>query len=1174
MESLDDLTDGPARILIVEDEILLAKDLASSLKNLGYEITGRVSSAEEAIQIVEESNPDLILMDIKLEGEMDGIEAADQIRTRFDMPVVYLTAFPEKDALERAKATEPYGYLGKPISQLELRSTIETALYKHEADKRVREGEEKYKNLFHGSNDAIFIHDLEADIIDANRRVQEMFGYSEEEILALRVPDLHPKEALPICHQQFENIARDGYVCLEVDFVRKNGEVFIAEVSSSLFEFSGRKIVQGIVRDITDRKKAEEALKARVHQQAAVADLGQSALAGAEPSTLMDEAVEKVAQALEVEYSKILELLPNGTELLLRAGVGWTEGLIGHTTVGAGNDSQAGYTLLSSEPVIVEDLCTESRFSLPPLLQDHRVVSGMSVIIQGRERPFGVLGAHTTESRQFAEDDVNFLQSVANVLAQAIERTRAEEELRESQERYRQLSEVTFEGIVFHDQGIILDANRQYCEMHGYSLGELKGKQALSLAVAPESMELVRRQIESRSHEPYEAIGLKKDGTKFPIEVQVRSRDFEGRQISNVAIRDITERKQAEEALREKEEMLETILATSPVGIGLTVDRRIKWVNKAWTKMFGLGHPDDYLGQDARILYPSKEEYERVGEALHADLAVGKLRETDALFRRKDGSHFRAHMRMKAIYASDLSKGTVAVITDISERMKAVEALQESEAQKQAILDGITTNIAFVNENLEILWVNKAAADSAAKLPSDMIGHKCHEFWGDSEKPCDGCPTVRAFETKSSEHKTRLASDGRVREHNAEPVFASNGRLLGVVEIAHDIAEKQKAQEIMVQNVKFKAVADLASGVAHNFNNLLQIVLGNASLAVMNLELGDFSNIRANLEEIIKSSRFGAETVRRLNSFAKAGAADILDEPEVCDLSDIVRQAVQMTTAWWKTSPEKRGISVNLKLDLQDETFVRGHKGKVFEVLVNLIKNAAEAVSDKGGDIKIVTSLQGEQVGLTVQDSGVGISEANMSRLFTPFFTTKFEAGTGLGLATSRQIVNQHGGHILVDSIEGEGTTVTVDLPLAQELPRPAELPEKTDGVKHLTVLAIDDMEAAVRMFRAGLERLCHTALTALSGQEGLAIFSETTPDVVVCDLGMPEMNGWQVAKAIKEMCEERGIPKTPFIILTGWGGQPGEEHKMAENGVDAVVEKPVDMPKLLEVINEVIQKK
>ncbi|HEY6749725.1 MAG TPA: response regulator [Rubrobacteraceae bacterium] len=179
----------------------------------------------------------------------------------------------------------------------------------------------------------------------------------------------------------------------------------------------------------TDRKRAEEALETRARQQAAVADLGRRALTEPTLSALMDKAVEVVAHTLGVRYCEILELLPEGDALLLRAGVGWKEGLVARTTLGVGLNSQAGYTLASRESVIVEDLREEKRFSGPLLLHEHGVVSGMSVVIHGQDKSFGVLGAHTDSRRAFTEDDANFLQAVANVIATAVDRKEAEEAL-------------------------------------------------------------------------------------------------------------------------------------------------------------------------------------------------------------------------------------------------------------------------------------------------------------------------------------------------------------------------------------------------------------------------------------------------------------------------------------------------------------------------------------------------------------------------------------------------------------------------------------------------------------------------------------------------------------------------------------------------------------------------
>jgi PAS domain S-box-containing protein len=189
-----------------------------------------------------------------------------------------------------------------------------------------------------------------------------------------------------------------------------------------------------------ERGRVEAELQARAGQQAAIAALGQRALAGAHPEHLMAAAVRLVAETLDVEYAKVLELLPDDRALSLRAGVGWKPGLVGQATVPASRGSQAGYTLFAGRPVIVENLATETRFTGPALLVEHGVVSGLSVVIRDRRRPFGVLGAHTTRQRTFTQDDAHFLEAVANLLATGIARSRAEEELRSSRAQLRHLA--------------------------------------------------------------------------------------------------------------------------------------------------------------------------------------------------------------------------------------------------------------------------------------------------------------------------------------------------------------------------------------------------------------------------------------------------------------------------------------------------------------------------------------------------------------------------------------------------------------------------------------------------------------------------------------------------------------------------------------------------------------
>jgi serine phosphatase RsbU (regulator of sigma subunit)/anti-sigma regulatory factor (Ser/Thr protein kinase)/putative methionine-R-sulfoxide reductase with GAF domain len=221
-------------------------------------------------------------------------------------------------------------------------------------------------------------------------------------------------------------------------------------------------LVRGTVHDITEHKQAADEIKLLARLQAVVAELGERALGSVPLSDVLDDAVTQVARALGADYCKVLELLASREALLLKHGVGWKPGYVGQATVGLGTESQAGYTLLSDEPVIVEDLRTEKRFGGTSLLHEHEVISGMSVVISTKQGPYGVLAAYTRRHRTFTSDEVNFLQAVANVLGSAIERQRAEAQLRRTNQTQRALSKCNEALIRSTDESTLL---QQICDI-------------------------------------------------------------------------------------------------------------------------------------------------------------------------------------------------------------------------------------------------------------------------------------------------------------------------------------------------------------------------------------------------------------------------------------------------------------------------------------------------------------------------------------------------------------------------------------------------------------------------------------------------------------------------------------------------------------------------------------
>jgi len=310
-------------------------------------------------------------------------------------------------------------------------------------------------------------------------------------------------------------------------------------------------------------------------------------------------------------------------------------------------------------------------------------------------------------------------------------------------------------------------------------------------------------------------------------------------------------------------------------------------------------------------------------------------------------------------------------------------------------------------------------------------------------------------------------------------------------------------------------------------------------------------------------------TVKRLQTFAGARYHDETGVAEVVDFSETVTQAIDMTSPWWKNAAEKAGTCITFSRKLEPACTVRGNRGELFEMAVNLIKNATEALPN-GGLIEVETFVSEGSVVLHVRDDGVGISEENLTKVFEPFWTTKGERGTGIGLSSAFGIVRAHEGRISVESREGSGSKFTVKLPVCRDVPDTAKRHEITTLGKRLSVLVVDDIQSIVGLLESGLGRLGHRVYPAFSGTEALEAFESEKIDLVICDLGMPNMNGWQVAEAIQDICWRRGEARVPFILMTGWGrSQDVRSGLMQNSAVDRVINKPVSLAELMSAIGD-----
>jgi PAS domain S-box-containing protein len=250
-------------ILIVEDEAIVARDLQNRLEAMGYVVPARASTGMEAIRNAEETHPDLVLMDIVLRGKIDGVEAARRISDHFDIPVIFLTAYSDEETVQRAKIIEPYGYIVKPFDDRQLQTNIEIAIYKHGAEKALRESEERFRRLAEATFEGIMVHD-KGVALDMNDRLAQMFGYEPEELIGRNMLALVVPEQRQLAERNILSRNEGPY---EILLKRKDGSVFPAEIVSRSIPVVGHKASVAAVRDITHRKQMEQLMKERVRSE-------------------------------------------------------------------------------------------------------------------------------------------------------------------------------------------------------------------------------------------------------------------------------------------------------------------------------------------------------------------------------------------------------------------------------------------------------------------------------------------------------------------------------------------------------------------------------------------------------------------------------------------------------------------------------------------------------------------------------------------------------------------------------------------------------------------------------------------------------------------------------------------------------------------------------------------
>ena len=494
----------------------------------------------------------------------------------------------------------------------------------------------------------------------------------------------------------------------------------------------------------------------------------------------------------------------------------------------------------------------------------------------------------------------------------------------------------------------------------------------------------------------------------------------------------------------------------------------------------------------------------------------------------------------------------------------------------KAMFEGVKLSIFLIDpETGKIVDCNRSAEEWLGYSKRELI-----QIEGFSEMLSTDCQkkTKQIFKKIIEKDNSEFHELSFVKKDKSIAIGETNGAVISYQErdiiqlTIRDITEKKEMEEKFLRSEKLKALGELAGGVAHDFNNVLAAILGRAQLLRMNSEVLTGKQEREKSKHVLekgldiieKAARDGAETVRRIQEFSRKRDDDKYFTS--VDINEVIVNALDFTRVRWRDEADSKGIKINIQKKVSSLPLVAGSASELREVFTNLIRNAIDAMH-QGVIINVKTFKHDGHIAIQIEDTGIGIPEVIRDKIFDPFFTTKGPQSTGLGMSVSYGIIDRHKGTIKIESVEGKGTTFTIKLPQLEKKSEKRGEEEKLKLApkkqKKARILVIEDEKGVRLLLEDILTDVGHEVETASYGSQGIEKFKKNSFDLVLTDLGMPGMSGWQVAKEIKKINK-----KIPVALITGWEVQLNDS-ELKKHGVDLVVNKPFRVEQVLRLVQE-----
>ncbi len=996
---------------------------------------------------------------------------------------------------------------------------------------------ERLEAVLAGINDALFVHDKDSGaILQVNQKMCAMYGCSEQEALRLSIGDLSagvPPYTEEDARAWMSKAANEGPQLFEWQAKDRHGRLFWVEVNMRLACLDATQRLLVMVRDITERKLAEQALRESERTTRAIFDLSYGFIGLLTPEGRLVD-VNKTA----LDFIGLT--LPDVQGKLF-----WDTPWWSHSE--------------EAQQTIRDAVRLASRGQLVQAEAIHRAIDGTPHFIQFTLRPVkndaGQVVALIPEGRDITEERA------------------AQAQLLASNEKFLKLFHSSPDAILVTQLsgGKIVEVNKAFEKLSGFSRAELIDRQVLDFKMYSDTdrARFVLTLSRDQNVRDAEFTLKRRSGEELLVLASAELIEVDGEAHAITILHDITERKRAEVALRESEERFNTAFRFMPVGAGITTlgEGRFVAANKHFEEVFGYSERE-LLGRTTSEfgIWVNPEDRAHVVSEIQKGHSVHAF---EVQIRRMDGSvGWASYSGVRVVLngAEYLLSGAV----DITVSKQATERL----ALLGDTIDATSDGVYWLDEDGRCIYVNSAGCTMLGYSQEELMnlrifdvnprtrGQRWIEIWQTLRKH-------KSF-TYETVHCRKDGSQFPVEIAATHIKFGDKEYLNG---FARDITERKSLEEQLRQSQKMEAIGILAGGVAHDFNNLLSVILNHTEFAMDGVP--KTGPVADDLVEVMKASDRATALTRQLLAFSRKQVL----QPQSLDLNDIAAGLEKMLRRILGEDIDYIQMLAP-KLDL-----VRADPGQIEQVLMNLAVNARDAMPD-GGKLTIETAnvdLDGEYaanhvavspgryVMIAVTDSGIGMDESTRTRIFEPFFTTKEKGrGTGLGLSTVYGIVKQSGGNLWVYSELGHGTTFKIYLPRELStttalLGRPTKAPKLIAGTE--TVLVVEDEVVLRSVARRILGSAGYTVLLAANGHQALQTSAEHAGPIhlLLTDVVMPKMNGRVLSE---QLLQTR--PDLKVIYMSGYTDNVIVHHGVLDAGTH-FINKPIGAAELLRKIREIL---